>query len=106
MDLDRVTVAKRLETLYGDLEAVPPDASVSWSVGRIFNELLKQVRRELPEDPVVSAISVLPKQPDAEDRDQVQVATVRAVIGQLVAALSDATAAPKAQPRSAARAKG
>lgn len=103
-DLANEEIRHRLEKLYADLGQFPPGVSCAWPLGRVFNELLKQVKREHPEDPVINAIAFLREnREDVAGVTDTQVGTVRALTGQLVAAVEWPGEPTAAEGNSAAR---
>lgn len=83
-------IEARLRALADDLAEFPPGVACAWPVSRVFNELLKQVKREREEDPVVATIAFLRDAPTGGETPApvVQIGTVRALVGQLLVALS------------------
>ena len=87
--LDNAALRGRLETFYEELRDFPPGVACAWPLGRLFNELLKQTKQALPEDPIVKSVSLLRDPgPDLDAAAVTHVGTVRAITAQLVAALN------------------
>lgn len=55
-ELTRDQLLKRLDALQTGLRELPAGLTCPWPVARIFNELLKQSRREVPNDPILKGI--------------------------------------------------
>jgi hypothetical protein len=94
-DFPRPELDRRLAALSADLEQFPPGAPCPWPLARVFNELLKQGKRELSEDPIVRGARLIEegKNGDADSSDAL-IGTVRALITQVRVAL-DAPARPE-----------
>lgn len=88
-DFSRPELDRRLGALSGDLEQFPPGALCPWPLGRVFNELVKQAKRDLTEDPIVRAMRLLEEGDPSGDADSSDalVGTVRALITQVRLAL-------------------
>jgi MoxR-like ATPase len=84
-DFSRHELDRRLASLSDDLEQFPPGALCPWPLGRVFNELLKQAKRELAEDPIVRGMRLLEEgDPTADvDSSDALVGTVRALVTQV-----------------------
>jgi hypothetical protein len=100
MDLSQPEIIKRLEVLYNALDQFPAGVACPWPLARIFNELLKQARRELPEDPVIKGIRYFEEASADPEPGGSNAAsgTVRALIDQITVALDDRPA-QAAKPR-------
>ena len=63
---------------------------------RVFNELLKQARREVDDDPVLKSIRFLEEAPDGETTgmSNTLVTTVRALVGQVTLAVAGDSVLP------------
>jgi hypothetical protein len=95
---------RRLAALAADLGQFPPGALCPWPLGRVFNELVKQAKRELTDDPIVRGMRLLEEgEPtgDAESSDAL-VGTVRALVTQVRLALEAGDGAVERAPASAA----
>lgn len=100
MDLSQSEIIRRLEVLYTALAQFPAGVACPWPLARVFNELLKQARRELPDDPVIKGIRYLEEASSEPEPGGSNAAsgTVRALIEQITVALADKPA-PAAKAR-------
>jgi hypothetical protein len=89
---------KRVEALHADLSAASPDTPCGWPLARVFNALLAETRAALQDDPIVTTIGSIKVQDKSTTVSQANNGTVRALAGQLIAALSAAEAAPVERP--------
>ena len=99
-------INRRLELLSTDLQQFPAASPCPWPLARIFNELLKQAKRQLGDDPIVRGMRLVEeatREHEPESTDTLN-GTVRAQITQIHVALESANGAAK-QPPAAARAK-
>jgi hypothetical protein len=83
--MDTLSVAQlseRLVVFHADLGEIPPDARCPESLARVFNQLLKEAKRETGEDPIVRSIRVV-------DDERAAIGAVRALAGQLLAAVGN-----------------
>ena len=86
--LDTKEIKRRLEILQADLAQFPPGVLSPWPASRVFNELLKRAKQELPDDEVLGSIGYIRDKPaDAELGSGVHVGTIRVLIGQILAAI-------------------
>lgn len=96
-DFPRTEISRRLALLSTDLEQFPTSSPCPWPLARIFNELLKQAKRDLSDDPVVRGMRFVEEgnsEEFAEGSDTLT-GTVRGLITQIAAALeSQAKPAP------------
>lgn len=101
MALPRHEVAARLAALSRGLGEFPAGVACPWPLGRIFNELLKQARQELPEDPIIKGIRYVQEvSGDNEPGGSTAASgTVRALIEQIAVALDDKPASPPTAPK-------
>jgi len=92
----REGINSRLDTLGTSLARFPEGAACPWPVARIFNELVKQARQEVDDDPVLKSIRFLEESADeaAAGMSNALVSTVRALVDQV--ALSVTPPAPVA----------
>lgn len=83
-DLDR-----RLAALSTDLEQFPPGALCPWALARVFNELVKQAKRDRKADPILRGLRLLEERDDTGDTPSSDslVGTVRGLITQVRIAL-------------------
>lgn len=104
-ELGTEQLERRLSALYDDLAEYPPGIPCAWPLSRVFNELLKQVKRELEDDPIVNAIAVVREH--AVEAEHVNagthVGTVRTLTGQLLAAIQSPALAPEPAAKPAHR---
>jgi hypothetical protein len=80
-------LARRMRALYDDLGHATPDAPCAWPLARVFNTLLAEVRGILVEDPIVMSMSSLRPSDKAGLVSHTPNAAVRALAGQLLAAM-------------------
>jgi hypothetical protein len=78
-------VRSRLDRLAADLDRFPAGVACPWPLARVFNELVKLVKRDLSDDPVMRTVRLLEEgsgefEPGASNA---AVGTVRALIGQV-----------------------
>ena len=89
-ELSRIEIAERLERLAVDLDRFPAGVPCPWALARVFNELVKLVKRDLAMDPVIRTLRLLEE--GGEDVgtavSNAAIGTVRALIGQVVVAYS------------------
>lgn len=87
-ELSRSEIGQRLERLAEDLDRFPAGVACPWPLGRVFNELVKVVKRDLDQDPVMRSIRLLEETAGELDPagSNAAVGTVRALIGQVVVA--------------------
>lgn len=80
---------RRLAALSTDLEQFPPGALCPWELARIFNELVKQAKRDRNADPILRGLRLVEERDDAGDTPSgdALVGTVRALITQVRIAL-------------------
>jgi hypothetical protein len=79
---------RRLAALSNGLEQFPSGAPCPWPLGRVFNELVKQAKRLVTDDPIVRGMRLLEEGADGDsDSSDTLVGTVRALITQVRAAL-------------------
>jgi len=87
-DFPRPELDRRLTALSKDLAEFPPGAACPWPLARIFNELVKHAKRELPDDPIMRITRLLEEgRGDNGDATDALVGTVRALITQVRLAL-------------------
>lgn len=99
-ELSRKEIRDRLEALYDDLGVFPAGVSCPWLLARVFNELLRQAKQEVGDDPVLGTIAALKVQsgePDAETAP-VFVGAVRGLAAQITIALGPAGGGRPAAP--------
>lgn len=103
---DTKEIIQRLKVLSEGLERFPIGVGCPWPLGRIFNELLKQSRQAVEDDPVLKGVRYLEEDTEgAAGTSNASAGTVRALIDQMLLALGDGKpAAPAQKPRAAARA--
>ena len=110
-ELSRSEIGERLERLADDLDRFPAGVTCPWPLGRVFNELVKAVKRDLDQDPIMRSIRLLEEAAGELDSggSNAAVGTVRALIGQVVVAYTHHEAerqatvpapAPAKRPRS------
>lgn len=80
-------IVSRLQALYDDLGHAPADAPCAWPVARIFNALLAEARATLTQDPIVMAMGSLRSGDKAGLVAAAPNAAVRALAGQVLAAM-------------------
>lgn len=73
-------LAKRLQALGNALGKFDPNDIVPWQTAAVFNALLKEAKKQLPSDPVVSVIE--PVTGD-ENYSNEQAGSMRALVGQI-----------------------
>jgi hypothetical protein len=104
--LPRVQIDERLAALYDELDRFPAGVYCPWPLARVFNQLLSHAKREISDDPIVSAIRSL----DEQDGDQTSgsstalAGAVRGLISQVRVALASAPRAKPAATRAPAKA--
>jgi hypothetical protein len=87
-DFSRPELDRRLAALSTDLEQFPPGAPCPWPLARVFNELVKQAKRELTGDPIIRGTRLIEEARNGdEDSSEALVGTVRALITQVRVAL-------------------
>jgi|1186.fasta_scaffold200842_2 hypothetical protein len=87
-DFPRPELDRRLAALSTDLEQFPPGAPCPWPLARVFNELVKQAKRDLTEDPIVRGARLIEESKNGDDdSSEALVGTVRALITQVRVAL-------------------
>jgi hypothetical protein len=79
----------RLAALSTDLEQFPPGALCPWPLARVFNELVKQAKRDRTADPILRGLRLLEERDDAGDTPtgDALIGTVRGLISQVRIAL-------------------
>lgn len=85
------SLAERLEALDRGLGAFAATDKASWALGRVFNALLEEVKKDHGEDMIVSVIEPVEQGtvmgvPAGED-SSMTVGTMRAAIAQMLGAL-------------------
>jgi hypothetical protein len=104
-DLSRSQISERLERLAEDLDRFPAGVACPWPLSRVFNELVKVVKRDLAQDPVMRSVRLLEEgagDPEAGSSNAA-VGTVRALIGQVLVAY--AQTGTEKRPTAAKRAR-
>jgi hypothetical protein len=90
-ELSNKELRTRWDALYDNLAEFPPGVPCSWPISRLFNELLKQTKQVLPEDPIVNSVGQLKDAGRTADPSTiVQIGTVRTIVAQLRVALDGA----------------
>lgn len=79
-DLSRDEIGVRLDALYNDLGGFPAGVACPWPLARVFNELLRNAKRELADDPIVQAIAAL-RQSEGDEQPETANVLVGAVRG-------------------------
>jgi hypothetical protein len=74
----------QLRALHAELTALDPNLKVAWSVGVVFNELLKQVKTANSDNEIIGAIQPVSGSQGAVDNALVR--DLRILTGQLLAA--------------------
>jgi hypothetical protein len=89
-NLKQADLCNRLDALYEDLASLPVESACPWPVARIFNDLLKQSKPHLEDDPVITPIALI--QPPAEDTiaSTAPVGSLRVLVDQIRVALRSA----------------
>jgi len=81
----------RLETLDQSLQVFKPTDRVSWTLGRAFNALLEEIKKDHGDDMIVSVIEPVEQGTmmgvPAGDDSTMTVGTMRAAIAQMTGAL-------------------
>jgi hypothetical protein len=101
MSLPVAVVRHRLDALYRDVEQANTEAACPWPVARVFNALLAETREHLVGDPIVTAMASLKPADKNSTLSTAHYGTVRALVGQLIAALSTEDGAVPAEPQTA-----
>lgn len=88
-DLGLDDLRTRLEALSGDLDRFPSGVRCPWQLARVYNELLKRVKRAVPSDPMLRALRAIDEAVDAgEDNVSTEaIGTVRGLISQAIIAI-------------------
>jgi hypothetical protein len=96
-ELTLTDITGRLTRLADDLDRFPAGVPCPWALGRVFNELLKVAKRDLPQDPIMRTMRLLEEAPDEADTPSSNsaVGTVRALIGQIVVAYGPSEGDPE-----------
>jgi hypothetical protein len=108
VDYSRPELKQRLDALSAALDEFPPGVSCPWPLARIFNELLKQAKQDITDDPILKIIRYIEEAPSEHEMDgsSASTGTVRALITQLsiVLGVQDRPAA-RGSTKSSAKAK-
>ena len=96
--LDADQIEHRLTAFYDDLAQFPAGAACPWPLGRVFNELLKQVKLQLSDDPLVGSIAYARESAEDDGYASAQIGTLRTLAGQLIAAIGSPGSTSAASP--------
>lgn len=88
-ELSKEQIEKRLRALGDGLAQFPAGLACPWPVAKVFNELLKQARRIVADDPILQGIRFIEESSADHDMggSNALIGTVQMLVGQVLVVL-------------------